>query len=52
MQYTMARCAICGAASLGTVPGAYITKNGGDIILINRNQAHAQVLNKKYARGN
>ena len=45
----MARCAIYGAGSLGTVLGAYITKNGGDIVLVNRNQAHVQVLNEKGA---
>ena len=45
----MARCAIYGAGSLGTVLGAYITKNGGDIVLVNRNRAHVQVLNEKGA---
>lgn len=45
----MARCAIYGAGSLGTVLGAYITKNGGDIVLVNRNLSHVQVLNEKGA---
>ena len=36
----MKRYAIYGAGSLGTVLGAYITKNGGQIDLINRNRAH------------
>lgn len=45
----MARCAIYGAGSLGTVLGAYITKNGGDIVLVNRNKTHVQTLNEKSA---
>ena len=40
----MSRYAIYGAGSLGTVLGAYITKNGGKIDLINRNKAHVQAL--------
>ena len=43
------RYAIYGAGSLGTVLGAYITKNGGEIDLINRNQAHVNALNEKGA---
>ena len=39
------RYAIYGAGSLGTVLGAYITKNGGEIDLINRNKAHVDALN-------
>ncbi|MBQ8374186.1 MAG: 2-dehydropantoate 2-reductase [Clostridia bacterium] len=46
----MKRYAIYGAGSLGTVLGAYITKNGGAIDLINRNQAHVSALNEKGAR--
>ena len=42
-------CAIYGAGSLGTVLGAYITKNGGKIDLINRNKAHVAALNEKGA---
>ena len=38
----MKRYAIYGAGSLGTVLGAYITKNGGQIDLINRNRAHVE----------
>lgn len=45
----MARCAIYGVGSLGTVLGAYTTKNGGDIVHINRNAAHVQVPNEKGA---
>ena len=41
----MSRYAIYGAGSLGTVLGAYITKNGGKIDLINRNRAHVLALN-------
>ena len=46
----MKRYAIYGAGSLGTVLGAYITKNGGNIDLINRNRAHVSALNEKGAR--
>lgn len=42
-------CAIYGAGSLGTVLGAYVTKNGGEIDLINRNKAHVAALNEKGA---
>ena len=45
----MGRYAIYGAGSLGTVLGAYITKNGGQIDLINRNKAHVEALNSKGA---
>jgi len=45
----MGRYAIYGAGSLGTVLGAYITKNGGEIDLINRNKAHVEALNAKGA---
>ncbi|MBQ8616472.1 MAG: 2-dehydropantoate 2-reductase, partial [Clostridia bacterium] len=44
------RSAIYGAGSLGTVLGAYITKNGGAIDLINRNRAHVEALNTTGAR--
>lgn len=43
------RCAIYGAGSLGTVLGAYMTKNGADVELINRNKAHVAALNEKGA---
>lgn len=43
------RYAIYGAGSLGTVLGAYITKNGVDIDLINRNKAHVEALNRSGA---
>ncbi len=45
----MSRYAIYGAGSLGTVLGAYITKNGGEIDLINRNVAHVTALQEKGA---
>ncbi len=45
----MSRNAIYGAGSLGTVLGAYITKNGGQVDLINRNEAHVKALNEKGA---
>ena len=44
------RAAIYGAGSLGTILGAYITKNGGKIELINRNKAHVEALQKKGAK--
>lgn len=40
------RYAIYGAGSLGTVLGAYITQNGEEIDLINRNKAHVDALNQ------
>jgi len=46
----MKRFAIYGAGSLGTVLGAYITKNGGQIDLINRNKAHVEALRNHGAR--
>lgn len=46
----MKRYAIYGAGSLGTVLGAYITKNGGSIDLINRNTAHVEALRKYGAK--
>ena len=45
----MSKYAIYGAGSLGTVLGAYITKNGGEIDLINRNKAHIEALKEKGA---
>ena len=44
------RYAIYGAGSLGTVLGAFITRNGGQIDLINRNRAHVDALREKGAR--
>lgn len=44
------RYAIYGAGSLGTVLGAFITKNGGQIDLINRNRAHVDALREKGVR--
>lgn len=41
----MKRYAIYGAGSLGTILGAYITKSGTPIDLINRNRAHVEALN-------
>ncbi len=38
------RSAIYGAGSLGTVMGAFLTKNGVEIDLINRNKAHTAAL--------
>lgn len=38
------RAAIYGAGSLGTILGAFITRNGGQIDLINRNRAHVEAL--------
>lgn len=38
------RAAIYGAGSLGTILGAFITKAGVEIDLINRNKAHIEAL--------
>ena len=46
----MSRAAIYGAGSLGTILGAFITKNGGQIDLINHNQAHVKALNENGAK--
>ena len=43
------RAAIYGAGSLGTILGAYITKNGGKVELINRNEAHVNALRRNGA---
>lgn len=43
------KCAIYGAGSLGTVLGAYLTKAGVNIELINRNEKHVEALNKNGA---
>ncbi len=40
------RYAIYGAGSLGTILGAYITKAGTEIDLINRNRAHVEALRR------
>jgi len=44
------RSAIYGAGSLGMVLGAYITKNGGEIDLINRNRAHVDAMRENGAK--
>lgn len=44
------RVAIYGAGSLGTILGAYITKAGEKIELINRNKAHVEALKTKGAQ--
>ena len=44
------RAAIYGAGSLGTILGAFITRKGGQIDLINRNAAHVKALQEKGAR--
>ena len=44
------RTAIYGAGSLGTVMGAYLTRNGVEIDLINRNKDHVEALKKNGAR--
>ena len=43
------RYAIYGAGSLGTVLGAYMTKNGTAVDLVNRNRPHVEALNAKGA---
>ena len=44
------RAAIYGAGSLGTILGAFITRKGGEIELINRNKAHIAALQEKGAQ--
>ena len=44
------RTAIYGAGSLGTILGAFITKNGGTIDLINHNRAHVEALRTSGAK--
>ena len=48
MQKT--RSAIYGAGSLGTILGAYMTKNGANVELINRNKAHVEALKTNGAK--
>ena len=43
------RTAIYGAGSLGTILGAYVTRNGGRIDLINHNRAHIAALRERGA---
>ena len=43
------KCAIYGAGSLGTIMGAYLTKNGFPIELVNRNVKHVEALQKNGA---
>lgn len=43
------RVAIYGAGSLGTILGAYITRGGSEIALINRNKAHIEALKTRGA---
>ncbi len=44
------RVAIYGAGSLGTILGAYITRGGSKIALINRNKAHIEALKTRGAQ--
>lgn len=44
------RVALMGAGSLGTIIGALVAKNGGDMVLIDANKAHVQAMNEKGAR--
>lgn len=41
------KCAIYGAGSLGTVLGAYMTKGGIPVELVNRNRAHVDALRER-----
>ena len=43
------RTALMGVGSLGTIIGALISKNGGEITLIDANKAHVEALNTKGA---
>ena len=44
------RTAIYGAGSLGTILGAFISKAGKPVELINRNKAHVEALNTNGAK--
>ena len=46
----MERIALVGAGSLGTILGAYISKAGKDITLVDSNKAHVEALNKNGAK--
>jgi 2-dehydropantoate 2-reductase len=43
------KCAIYGAGSLGTILGAYLTRGGVNVDLINRNRAHVDAMKKNGA---
>lgn len=43
------KCAIYGAGSLGTILGAFLTKGGVEVDLVNRNKAHTDALKKNGA---
>ncbi len=43
------RAALMGAGSLGTIIGALVSKNGGEMTLIDANKAHVEALNQKGA---
>lgn len=40
------RIAVMGAGSLGTILGAFVAKNGGDIVLVDANKEHVDTLNR------
>ena len=42
--------AVIGAGSLGTIIGALLAKGGRDVILVDANEEHVKVLNKKGAK--
>ena len=41
------KCAIYGAGSLGTVLGAYMSRAGQEVELVNHNQAHVEALRER-----
>ena len=43
------RTAILGAGSLGTIMGAVVSKNGGDVVLVDSYKEHVDALNEKGA---
>ena len=49
-NHTQPRAAIYGAGSLGTILGAFITRKGKDIVLVNRNRAHVTALQQQGAQ--
>lgn len=46
----MERIALVGAGSLGTIIGAYVSKAGKDITLVDTNKAHVDAMNKNGAK--
>ncbi|MFR2332858.1 MAG: ketopantoate reductase family protein, partial [Flavonifractor plautii] len=48
-RFSRMKVAILGCGAMGTVLGAYMTKNGCDVEMIDSYQAHVDALNEKGA---